>query len=426
MSSRRHFMGALGAGVFGSLGLFAGGCAVRADAGPTKHPDGKTDWGAVRGQFMYPAELAYFNTGTLGALPRPVFDAFVGHVESIERELPSFDYRPDSPRPLAGYDQATDERTALANLINASTEEICLTHNATMGMNTAAYGLRLEPGDEILMTDQEHPGGIGPWKVQGIRRGVTIRQVEIEPVKDDPAAIVKAFASAITDKTRVLMASHVLSALGIKLPGRELCELARSRGLVSILDGAQAIGQMRVDVRELGCDFYINSPHKWLCAPKGSGFLYARKELLPDLLPMFGSAQFENLEWGAQRLVQYGTYNLAQRTGLMAAIDFQRDIGIDAIEGRVRALALRLRKGLADIPGVRLASSSHEQSITGITTFKVEKTASPAVMDALWASDIRVRSLGKAENDRGVRASVHYYCNEAEVDRLLEVVGSLA
>jgi isopenicillin-N epimerase len=386
-------------------------------------PGGAPDWAKVRSWFVYPADVGYLNTGTLGAMPRPVLDAYLGSIERLERDVARFDYITDAEPPLTGYAPLDDYRGRVAAFVGAHPDEIALTQNATMGMNFAAHGLDLQAGDEIVLTNQEHPGGIGPWQLQGLRQGVVVKQVDILPHRDDPDAIVAAFAAAIGERTRVVMACHMTSLLGLVLPVARLCELARSRGAVSVVDGAQTVGQIRVDVAALGCDIYVASPHKWLCAPKGTGFMVVRRRILPKMTATLGSAEFANESWGAARLQQYGTGSPAVLHGLRAAIDLQEQLDPAAIEARDRALTARLRAGLSQIPRARIHSSKHPEMHAAVTTFALEGIAPQRVMEEAWRAKLRIRSV---HDELGCRVGTHYYVQESEVDRLLEVVDRLA
>ena len=171
-----------------------------------------------------------------------------------------------------------------------------------------------------------------------------------------PEAIVRLFAEAMTPRTKALMVSHITSQFGIRMPVVELVGLARERGALSLIDGAQAVGQIRVDVRALGCDAYVASPHKWLLAPKGTGVLYIRRAVQDRFWTTLASYQFENREEGAFRFMQYGTGSVAQVEGLLAALAFVEAIGIDRIERWDAMLTKRLREGLARMPRARLSS----------------------------------------------------------------------
>jgi isopenicillin-N epimerase len=396
MSTRRRFLSALAV-----PGLMLGAApAVKAlYRGTAFMPDAQADdaavFSAAREHFLIPAGVAYCNTGTLGASPREVVDALTSGIRRLETDLASWPYEQPDGEPLTGYQKLLELRKAVGGFVNASSAEIALTQNATMGMNFLANGLDLAVGDEVVSTDQEHGGGISPWRLLAKRRGIVVRELPLETAfAGGPEAIVQNFESAMTPRTKVVMFSHITSGLGALLPARELCALARSRGALAIVDGAQAVGQIRVDVQALGCDAYVGSPHKWMMAPKGTGFLFLRREVQDRFWTTLASYQWDNREDGMPRIERW-----------------------DAM------LTRRLREGLAAIPRVRIASPADPRLTAAITTFRVNGTKAKALQDALWTKRVRVR----AQNDeRGVRLSAHMYVGPADVDAVLDVTREFA
>ena len=379
---------------------------------------------AARREFLFPASIAYCQTGTLGASPREVVSALVEGIQNLERDLPEWGYLQSDGEPLTGYQQLTDFRAEAGAFLNAPATEIAFTQNATMGMSFLANGLDLTAGDEVVSTDQEHPGGIGGWKLLAKRRGVVVKELPLLPaLKDGPEGVLKLFDSAITRRTRVVMFSQITSSLGIRLPARELCALAKQRGALAIVDGAQAVGQMRVDVKALGCDAYVTSPHKWLLAPKGTGILYIRADLQPRVWNTLASSHLDQDDTGAFRFMQYGTGSVPVVHGLRAALRFINGLGIDRIERWDTMLTKRLRDGLAKIPKIRFSSPDDPRFAAAITTFAVQGRTGRELQDALWAKKIRVRAQG---GERGVRLSAHLYVSPEDIDRILEVTASLA
>jgi selenocysteine lyase/cysteine desulfurase len=376
----------------------------------------------ARPHFLIPAGVAYCNTGTLGASPREVVEALVRGIENLEAELADWPYFQADGEPLTGYQKLTELRGQMGALMNASVDEIALVQNATMGMGFLANGLDLDAGDEVLSTDQEHGGGIGPFRLKAKRHGIVVKELPLlDAVDKGPDAVVRLFADAMTARTRVVMFSQITSGLGIHLPTEELCALARENGALSIVDGAQAIGQVRVDVKRLGCDAYAGSPHKWLMAPKGTGALYIKRDVQERVWPTLASYAWDDDEAGAFRYMQYGTGSLPVAHGLRAALDFIDAIGMERIERWDLMLAHRLRDGLAEIPRVRVASPDDRRFASAITTFKVDGVTARQLQKDLWARKVRVRAQG---DERGVRLSAHLYVSPADIDTVLEVVRS--
>ncbi len=429
-ADRRQFLsqlaasGVLAAGVVPSWGFDApSGLAEVEPFVPTADDTDASVFAAARKQFLFPTNVTYCNTGTLGASPREVMTALVGGLQNLERDLPDWPYFQADGEPLTGYQQLADFRAEAGAFINAPPEEIAFTQNATMGMSMIANGLDLASGDEVVTTDQEHSGGIGGWLLRGKRHGVVVRQVPMEAVfNQGPDAILQAFADAITSRTRVVMFSQITSGLGVRFPTRELCTLARERGALAIVDGAQAIGQIKVDVKQLGCDAYVASPHKWLLAPKGTGILYITRALQPRVWNTLASGGFDDDSTGAFRFMHYGTGSLPVMFGLRAAIRFINRIGIDRIERWDTMLTTRLREGLSHVPLARVSSPGDARLAAGITTFSFNGQPGRDLQNALWERKIRVRAQG---GSRGVRLSAHLYVSPADIDRVVEVTGAM-
>ena len=378
----------------------------------------------ARKHFLIAPGVAYCNTGTLGACPIEVVTALVDGNRNIERFLADWPYEKADGEPLTGYQELKDVRALAGSLINATADEIAITQNATMGMSMVANGLELSAGDEVVSTNQEHAGGISGWRLRAKRHGVVVKEVALEgPLDSGPDGIVKAFAAAITPRTKVVMFSHITSGLGVLMPAKELCALARERGALAIIDGAQAVGQIPVDVKALGADAYVASPHKWLMAPKGTGILYISRDVQDRVWSTLASSHWDDHASGAFRFMQYGTGSVPVSDGLVAALRFVQKIGVERIARWDRMLTMRLRDRLERIPAARLSSPSDRRLASAITTFRVDGMTAKALQDALWARKIRVRAQGDA---RGVRLSAHMYVMPAEIDAVLSVVGSSA
>jgi len=376
----------------------------------------------ARKQLLFPPTVTYCNTGTLGASPRPVVDALLS-VSELEQQLPDYPYYEAVNEPLTGYEDPKVIRAQVASLLGATVDEIALTVNATMGMSFIANGLDLAAGDEVLSTDQEHTGGIGSWRLKAKRYGVVVKELPLLPaLEGGPDAVVKLFADAITPRTKVIVFSHITSGLGILMPARELCALAHQHGALAIVDGAQVLGQRRIDVKAVNCDAYVTSPHKWLLAPKGTGILYIKRDVQPRFWNTLASGGFDDEAAGAFRFMHYGTGSVPVVQGLVAALGFIKTIGIDRIERWDAMLTKRLRDGLSSIKTARFSSPPDPRFASALTTFAVAGHTGRQLQDALWTKRIRVRAQGEP---RGVRLSAHLYVSPSDIDRVLEVVSML-
>ena len=415
--SRRRFLGAVAAGSAGALlaGGAPGGDAL-ASIAAIEQAQGdalpeKDFWSRVRREFLISDELAYMNSGTLGPMPKPVYYAVVDGYRALAA---------DPGRENARQVEAQDDlRQELAAFVNAAPGEVALTRNTTEGMSFIANGLDLRPGDEILCTFHEHPGGLEPWKIKAKRHGVVVKELPFPIPATDPAELLNLFEDAITPRTRVISVSHVTFPTGCTLPVGQLAALARPRGILTLVDGAHAIGMMDLDMHELGIDFYASSPYKWAGAPVGTGFLYMRRESQDRVWPTVASMGWDDEETGAQRYDR-----LSQRAGplllaTLAALKFQNAIGRGRIEERVRALAAKLRERLGEIPGVTLYASENPELCCGLTGFALDGFDRIEVVDTLWQRNrVWVRETDYGLNT--VRASTHHFNTEDQVDRLAD------
>ena len=423
MENRRDFLGALMAIplVHGLLSQGEAQATTLQGAGAASDAD---VFARLRGDLLFPREVTYCNTGTLGAIPREVMDAMVNGLRNTEASLPDWPYFQADGEPLTGYQPLMAARTAAAKFLGAEADEIAITQNATMGMNALGNGIDWQAGDEVLTTDQEHGGAVSIFRLMAKRRGIVVKELPLSTaVGAGPDGIVAMFRAAATPKTRAIMVSHITSQFGIRMPVVELIALARERGALSLIDGAQAVGQIRVNVRELGCDAYVASPHKWLMAPKGTGLLYIKRPLQEKFWTTLASYQWDNKEQGSFRFMQYGTGSTALIDGLMAAVALGERHSMERVERWDLALTTRLRDGLSKIKGAVLSSPKDPRLASAITTFRVEGTTARDLQNALWDKKIRVRAQG---DDKGVRLSAHIYVSPADIDRVLEVVSALA
>ncbi len=376
-------------------------------------------WRWIRQQFLIPEDEAYFNTGTLGACPRQVVEATCNDMRRVEENLAHWEYKADDEDFLAGYTEQVRIRHKAARIMHANWQEIALTQNATMGINLMANGLELGPGEEVLMTDQEHEGARSPWELKAKRTGVMLRIVEIPIPPMGPERLVKILVEAMTPHTRVITLPHISYKYGILMPVAEICQVARERGIFTIIDGAQAVGQLRVDVTKIGCDAYVASPHKWQFSPPGTGLLYIRAERLEEIWTTLAGKNWNKHEAGAFRFMQYGTGNGSILRGLEAGMDFHQSIRTDRIEKRNRELADRLREGLRQIKGVTVFSPSHPSLGSAIITYGINRLTGVEIQDELWNRwKIRVRSQG----EHAVRQCVHVHNSAEEIDATLNQI----
>jgi isopenicillin-N epimerase len=380
-------------------------------------------WELVRSQFPLSRSKTYFNNGTMGPTPSYTLQKMQEHISYYSVNAADIDYKNGSgPELLTGYFPYVSVREKIGNLINTDYKNIALTQNATFGMNYVANGLTLKKGDELLNTNMEHGGGFAAWQQAAKRLGCEYKQATLPIPSNDPQEIFDAIFKEVTKKTRVIAIPHIVSVYGTIMPVKEICTEAKNRGIFTILDGAQCVGHIPVDVQDIGCDAYYSSLHKWLLSPPGSGILYIHPDRIGDIWTTIASYNWDNQEDHGFRLMQNGTGNPALMEGLDASLDFFNMIGADRWLGRVKYLGDYLRAGLKEIKSVTIESSIHPDMCAGITTYKVEGLNGPELQKTLWEKErLQPRSVGKEL----LRHSTHIYNSTEEIDRALKVIAAL-
>jgi isopenicillin-N epimerase len=418
MLDRRHFLSSL-AGI-GALAAFK--TDAFAETCPATPPlpsqtlynqNEDAYWAAMRDQFVIPREEVYLNNGTVGSSPMPVlkavFDAFLDTEKMAQADPEEY--------PIWGYDPYVKHREALAQFVGATRDQIALTRNATESNSYIANGLELKAGDEILMSDQEHPGGEQPWNLRAKRYGVVVKKFEIPKPPKNAAEILNRINDAITPRTRIIFVSHISTVTGVVLPAKEIAALARSKGVISAFDGAHVTGMMRLNLNDLGCDLYTSSPHKWLQAPKGTGFLYLRDEaIMSKIWNTIATHGWDEPQLKAERFQHIGSSNVPLIAGLVAAIDLANSIGMERIERRHRQLADYIHAEMVK-RGAESWTSPDPALRCAIATVNVAPVKMPDLEYALWKQH-KIRIRGGAPNK--IRLSTPYYLQKADIQRFLE------
>ncbi len=369
-------------------------------------------WVELRKQFLIPADEIYLNNGTVGSSPAPVLRAIFDSYTSSEQ----LDESDPEDYPIWGYAAWNQFRDPLAAFVGCNRDEIALLRNATEANSYIANGIDMKPGDEVLMTDQEHPGGEQPWQLKAKRYGIVVRKVTLpRPVKD-PAQVLNLFSDAITPRTRVIFFSHVTTVTGVVLPAKELCALARTKGILSAVDGAHATGMMRLNLHDLGCDLYSSSPHKWLQATKGSGYLYARDEVIDSLWGTVVTEGWDDRKIRAERFQRIGSSNVPALCGLRASIQLANQIGMERIEMRHRELGDYMLAGMTK-RGAQSWTSPDPALRCSIVTVNVPPIQNMDVETWLWKTK-KIRVRGGAPSK--LRLSTPYYVSKKDIDRYLD------
>lgn len=382
-------------------------------------------WIKLRKQFMLADDKVFFNTGTVGVMPRPVVNAVTKHLNYMAKDVADWAYKDDSKeRFISGYQDLMYIRTKVGKIINCDPKGIGLTDNVTNAMSYIANGIELKSGDEVLTTNQEHPGGRCSWEVREKRDGVVLKIIDIPKPIQSANEVLDIITKSFIPKTKVLMLSHVISGSGAILPVKEICAAAKAQGIFTVLDGAQTVGHIKVDIKDIGCDAYVGCFHKWIGAPTGTGFMYVDPQKIKDVWTTVASAQWDNHEDDGYRFTQRGTGNFSILFGLDEALDFYFEVGHARWTDRVKFLGDRLRDGLAKNKKVKFFNPKDPDMCAGISVYNIEGFTGTKLQDAYWEKGrMRPRSTGDVF---GVRHSTHIFNSEKEIDRAIEIVNELS
>ncbi len=380
-------------------------------------------WNVLRLQFPLSSNRVYFNNGTMGPSPYPVIDAVYQKMMQV-----------DSTAEYGGWEES---RKALAKFVHAGDDEICLTHNVTEGINIICWGLSLKKGDEILLTNHEHVGGALPWLNRAKMQDLEVNFFELGKTASETIANLK---SKITKKTKVIAVPHIVCTIGQIQPIKEIVALAKEQNIKVFVDGAHGTGMLNLDLHELGCDFYASCCHKWLCGPKGTAFLYIRKEALEQVQPYFVGAgsdagwnvveppkpYIKGYATSAHRY-DYGTQNAALWTGVNAAIKFFETLTMPVVEARVKYLASHLQLELLNLKNsnIVMLTSTEEKSRGAVIAFKLQNMDYNTFQTEAGKANFRIRVV--PENGvNAIRISTHIYNSIEEINSFVKFVDEMA
>lgn len=362
-----------------------------------------------RAQLLLDPHIAYLNTGSLGACPAEVLDLIHAKAEELEADPVGNNWGQLG-------EEAEQVRHKAAALFGVDTDEIIITRNTTEGMNSAGSGLDLHPGDEVVTTDEEHPGGLVCWEHKAKLRGVVLKKIALPRPAAEAEQILDVIRKGISEKTRVFSFSQVTTATGLRLPVKEIAAEMRQRGIITICDGAQAAGMIEIDLRDLGVDVWCTSGHKWLCGPKGTGILFIRKEVQDRIHPVF--LYSGNHVYSASS----GTRDVSRVIGLGRSLDITAGLEIDTIEQRCLELRAYLIGQLDNVPHMRLLSSRNPALGSALVSVDLERKEKKDVYEALKKKGVIVKLLPVYN---ALRFSTHFFNTRAEVDRLVDELRKL-
>ena len=416
--SRRDFARLFAIG--GSAALFADPVWAREyGQAPASSPaiggTGEAFWKSVREQFVMPPDLGVLNAANLCPASRPV-------LEALKRETDSVDRDPSAQNRARLSGEKEHLRKTLAAFLRVTPEEIVITRNTSEANNMVSSGVELKAGDEVIIFQDNHPSNQTAWNEKAKRFGFTVVTIPQKNPHPGLEHYLDAYTKAITPRTKLISFTHLSSSVGDLFPAKELCRLARDRGILSLVDGAQSFGLLDVNLTDISPDFYTGSAHKWPCGARECGVLYintrAHKQIWPSIYSAYPGAV------GISRTFEsFGQRDEATMIAFRNALEFQTKVGREAIEKRSRALTQQLIAGLSKLPEVKVWTSPNPSLNAAVVSFMPGTLNPPRLGQALYEKD-KIGTAGRGMGDRGgLRASPHFYNTPEEIDRLVSAVG---
>ena len=374
-------------------------------------------WAVIQQSFSVTRGIVNLNNGGVSPSPRMVTEAFVRYTWQQEDATAYTMWQILEP-------QSETIRTGLAEIFGCDAEEIAITRNASESLEILLMGLDLKSGDEILTTTQDYGRMLTTLKQRELREGLKLNLIKIPIAPKDVNDIATAFERAITPKTKLILVSHQINLTGQINPVRKVCEMARSKGIETIVDGAHSFAQFDFKQADLQCDYFGTSLHKWLYAPKGTGMLYVKKDKIPKVWALMASEDKNRND--IRKFEEIGTHSAAMRLAIGEAILFHNAIGGKRKEARLRFLARYWMNKLKDIPKVGFNTSFDDKQSCAIANVKIEGISPTEIGSYLFSKHKIFTTPIVHEEFTGIRITPNVYTTLWELDRFCEIVGRIA
>ena len=385
------------------------------------HVDDEAAWRAWRNEWSLADGVTYLNNGSFGPTPRAVSQARREWLDKVEADPHDFFVRQLGPR-------LAECRRRLGELVGTAGDNLVLVENATVAMNVVATSVHLQPGDEVLINDHEYGAVLRIWERECRRAGATL-VVQPLPVPIASAEeVVETLLAAATDRTRLLVASHVTSPTAIVLPVEAICRRAREMGIATCIDGPHAIAMLEMNLDRLDCDYYCASCHKWLCAPLGSGFLYVHPRRQPTVEPALMSwgrpLEGDVASW-RDEFNWVGTRDPSVFLAVPAAIDFLNRLDLDNFRLRTHALAAYARERIVESIGAEPLVPDEVEWYGSMISLRLSDGESEPLQRVLWERHRIEIPIVAWQGRRLVRPSCHLYTSRDDIDRLVNALKEL-
>ena len=363
-------------------------------------------WREIQQAFTVDRNIVNLNNGGVCPSPKVVQDA-------MRRQLEFSNMAPAYTMWTVLEPEIESVRTRLAASFGCDPEEMAITRNASEALEIVQLGIDLKPGDEVLTTDQDYPRMITTWQQRERRDGIKLRMISFPTPPPSMDDLYQRFERAITPRTRVIHFCHITNLTGQIFPVKKICQMARSRGIEAIVDGAHAYAQFPFKHEDLDCDYYGTSLHKWLLAPHGTGFLYVRKSKIETLWPMMPAPASMNAN--IRKFEEIGTHPAANHNAIAEALTFHESIGADRKAARLRYLRSLWSERLTRFPTVTIRTSPDPEQSCGVVLVSVEGKKAPVLAEELWKQRILVVAIVHKDFE-GLRVTPNIYTTPREID----------
>ncbi|MCD9189555.1 MAG: aminotransferase class V-fold PLP-dependent enzyme [Pyrinomonadaceae bacterium] len=374
-------------------------------------------WAGVQQAFSVTRGIVNLNNGGVSPSPRMVTEAFVRYTWQQEDATAYTMWQLLEP-------QSETIRTGLAEIFGCDAEEIAITRNASESLETLLMGMDFKAGDEILSTTQDYPRMLTTLRQREMREGLKLNLIKVPVAPKDVDDLATPFERAITPKTKLILISHQINLTGQIMPVKKVCEMARSKGIETIVDGAHSFAQFDFKQSDLGCDYFGTSLHKWLYAPKGTGMLYVKKDKIPKIWALMASEDRNKND--IRKFEEIGTHSAAMRLAIGEAVLFHNAIGGKRKEARLRYLSRYWMNKLKDVPKVGFNTSFDDAQSCAIGNFKIEGIDPVQIGSYLMAKHKIFTTPIVHEEFTGIRITPNVYTTLWELDRFCEIVAGIA
>lgn len=381
-----------------------------------KLPPDEKYWEMVKQQFAVPSNLMMVNSANLCPSPYFVIEKVIQHSKNLAKDV-SFQNR-------AKFKENRKKTIEmLASYLGVQKEEVGITRNTSESNNIVVNGFDFGKGDEIIIWDQNHPTNNLAWKQKAKRHGFTVKTIKLPSTPQNKEELISPFSRAITPKTRLIAFSHISNVSGIALPVKEICSLAKEKGIYTLIDGAQAFGFLDLNITDIGCDFYSGSAHKWLMGALENGILYVKKDVMESIWPsIVGAGWTEEYQSTDEKFCVLGQRNNATTASLIDIIEFHQTIGKKNVENRVRELNAYLKKQISKkLPQATFVTPQSSDLSGGIVIFKLPGKEPAEVYQKLYEN----YGIAGAPTG-GIRLSPNIHNTLKDMDRIVEALVVLA